>query len=343
MSHTIVITGATGFVGSHVLEQFCKINHNDIHLVAACRDRSRLIPEFTGEVREGDLLDDAYLDRVLTGADVVIHCAAWTSLYGQGKNSAKLFLEPSIKLIDKAIEWRAKKFIFISTTSAAAPAHSAEALSPGIRRRYWPHLNNVISIEDYMRENSQRTTSMINLRLGLFAGNRYALGLLPILLPRLKTHLVPWVGGGNTGLPVVDGRDIAQAVVRAALAPNLPAYESINIVGPEVPSARQVIDYIAEKYHYPRPHFSVPFSLAFGFAWLVECLNPLTPGDPLITRSIVHLLRETGANNRKAEELLGYTPEIHWKQAISTQVDQMLAHGDEKMKMHRPLKKRGTV
>ena len=338
MSHSIVVTGATGFVGSHVLEELNQIGHNQLHIIAACRDRRKLIAEFKGEVREGDLRDPEYMDRVLNGADIVCHCAAWTSLWGKKKESKQLYLDPSLQLIDKALAWRVKRFINISTTSAASPKASGNAYAPGINRRYWPHLNNVIAIENYMQENAHRMMSMVNLRLGIFAGKRYSLGVLPMLLPRLKTHLVPWVAGGRTGLPIIDGRDIGQAVVRAALAPQLPPYAAFNIVGPEVPQAREVIQYIGKHFNYPTPHFSVPFFAAYGFAWLMEKLDVAFPWDPLITRSIVHLLEETGADNRMANELLGYIPEIHWKEAVHRQITEMQRDQFTGMKMFKPIK-----
>lgn len=338
MSHTVVITGATGFAGSHVLQAFNDINHQDLHIIAACRDRTKLIKEFTGEVREGDLRNPVYLDRVLAGADIVCHCAAWTSLWGKKAESKELYLQPTLDLIDKALEWHVKRFIFVSTTSAASPNDSSEALSPGINRSYWPHLNHVIEIENYMKDCRLRGVTMINMRLGLFAGERYGLGILPILLPRLKTRLVPWVAGGKTGMPIISGRDIGQAILRAALAPNLSEYEAFNIVGPEVPTTKEVITHISEQYGYPKPLFSVPFSLAYVFAWLMEKLDPLVPWEPLITRSIVHLLEETNANNEKAEQILGFTPEVHWKEAIRLQLEEMKNNHSGNMKMHRPIK-----
>ena len=121
MGVSILVTGATGFVGSHVLEALAA--RGDVSVIAACRDPSRLLPDFKGEVRQGDLRDDAYLERVLDGVDVVCHCAAWTSLWGHAEDSKRLYLEPSLKLINKAIEKGVKRFINTSTTSAAAPAH----------------------------------------------------------------------------------------------------------------------------------------------------------------------------------------------------------------------------
>lgn len=337
MAHSIIVTGATGFVGSHVLEELNKIGHKELHIIAACRDRRKLIPEYKGEVREGDLRDSEYIDRVLAGVDIVCHCAAWSSLWGKKRESKELFLDPTLKLIEKALEWRIKKFVNISTTSAAAPKLSGDANNPGIPRSFWPHLNNIIEIENTMRDNAYRGTSMINLRLGLFAGQRYSLGVLPILLPRLKTHLVPWVNAGKTGLPIVDGRDIGQAVVRAALAPELPSFASFNIVGPEIPTTREVVTYIAETFNYPKPLFSVPFFAAYTFAWLMEMIDRLVPWEPLITRSIVHLLEETNANNDLAREKLGYTPEFHWKETIHKQIEEMQRNQFKSMKMHKAI------
>ena len=338
MSHTVVITGATGFVGSHVLQAFIDIDHKNLHIIAACRDRTKLIKDFNGEVREGDLRNPDYLDRVLSGADIVCHCAAWTSLWGKKKESRELYLKPTLNLIDKALEWHVKRFISISTTSAASPGSSYEALSPGIARRYWPHLNHVIEIENYMKDCRLRGVTMVNMRLGLFAGERFALGLLPILLPRLRTRLVPWVSGGKTRLPIISGQDIGQAILRASLAPNISEYEAFNVVGPEIPTAREVITHISKHYGYPKPMYSVPFPFAYTFAWLMEKIDPLVPWEPLITRSIIHLLEETDTDNKKAEEMLGFIPEVHWKEAIRLQIEAMKKNHSGNMKMHRPIK-----
>jgi len=338
MTHTILVTGATGFVGSHVLEALTGISHKDLHIIAACRDRRKLIPGYGGEIREGDLRDPDYLQRVLAGVDIVCHCAAWTSLWGKRQESDELFLQPSLQLIQQALEWKIKRFVFISTTSAAAPGHSHDASSPGIPLRYWPHLNNIIKIENAMQDNAHRGMAMVNLRCGLFAGQRYALGLLPVLLPRLKTRLLPWVSAGKNHLPIIDGKDVGQAVVRAALAPLSTPYTALNIVGPEVPTAREVINYIAEHYGYPRPIFSLPLPLAYGYAWLLEKLDRLVPWEPLLTRSIVHLLEDTQANNVQAQELTGYEPEIHWQEAIARQMQAMDKNQFAAMKMHRPIK-----
>jgi len=332
---TVLVTGANGFVGSHVLEALQR--REGLRLIAACRDATKLPRGFTGEVRVGDLRDPQYVREVVDGVDVLCHGAAWTSVWGRREESRRLFLEPTLALIDAAQAAGVRRFVNNSTTSAASPEQSADPMSRGIPRRYWPHLCNVIAIEDRLRERACAAFQVVNLRLGIFAGRRYGLGILPILLPRLKTHLVPWVAGGRTSLPVIDGEDIGEAFALAATATGLDDYEGFNVVGPEVPTVRQVIEFLRDELGYPAPHFGVPFRLAYPFAWLMETLDPIVPWEPLVTRSIIHLLEEVRADNRKAEARLGYRPRHPWQEAVRKQVAEMQVRETRPMAMCRPI------
>ena len=332
---TILVTGANGFVGTHTLNSLMKLQ--GINLIAACRDGSKLTSEYKGEVREGDFRDESYLDRMFDGVDVVCNAMAWTSLRGNREQSEALHYRPTVKLIDKIIEKGISRFINVSTTSAASPENSSDAMSEGIARAFWPHLCSTIKIENHMRDKANSVSSMVNMRFGIFAGEHYGLGILPILLPRLKTHLVPWVAGGNTSLPVIDGRDIGEAMKCAATAEELNNYMSFNIVGKDVPTVREVIEFIHNEFAYPKPHFSVPFFIAYPFAWFMEILNPIVPWEPLVSRSIVHLLEEVAVDNVLATKLLSYQPRYNWQDAVTLQIRQMHKIQTKAMKMARPI------
>lgn len=200
------MTGASGFAGSHILKSLAE--NKDIHLIAACRDKTRLPDWFRGEVRIGDLRDESYIKSLLKNIDVICHAAAWSAIWNHEKTSEELFLNPSLNLIELAIASGISQFVFLSTVSAAAPENSIDGNSPGIAKNLWPHLENVIKIENKLRSLASDKFHVINLRAGHFVGKNYSLGLLPLLLPRLKTHLVPYVNGGRTGMPLIDGEDI---------------------------------------------------------------------------------------------------------------------------------------
>ena len=332
---TILITGANGFIGSHTLSFLAK--QDGIRLIAACRDAKKLPMDFNGETRVGDLRDKDYLASLLNDVDVLVHAMAWSSLWGNKKRSKALFLEPSMNLIEAFKRSNANQFVNVSTTAAASPDNSVDPMSEGIPRKFWPHLVNAIKIENTLRVLASKDKQVINMRLGLFAGERYALGLLPILLPRLKTHLVPWVQGGKTRLGITDGRDLGQAVGLATLKEGLNNFEVFNIVGKEMPTAREVILFLNKEYGYPKPHFSVPFFIAYPFAWLMEKIDPIVPWEPLIVRSIVHLLEDTHVTNDKATELLAYHPKHHWQEAIRSQIAEMDQYQTKAMSMAKPV------
>ena len=133
---TVLVTGATGFVGSHILESLQK--ESDIRVIAACRDPSRLLPSFDGAVRQGDIRDQGYLKALFEGVDIVCNAAAWTSVWNHAQASRALFYEPTLSMIDAARSAGVKRFIQTSSTSAAAPVHSSDPMHPGIQRGIWP-------------------------------------------------------------------------------------------------------------------------------------------------------------------------------------------------------------
>lgn len=338
MSSTkVLITGANGFVGSHILESLMK--REDVTPIAACRDRSKLIPEFGGEVREGDLRDSEYLKTLTEDIDVVCHAAAWTSAWSHKANSERLFYQPTIALIDQVLQSQVSRFIFLSSTSVAAPYASSDPMSEvkESRLNLWPHMKNVARIERYLRDKASKDCSMITIRAGLFAGRRYGLGLLTLLTPRLKTHLVPWVQGGKTTMDVTAGEDIGEAFALAATAKGLSGYQGFNVIGPTVPTVREVITFLHKEYKLPKPHFGVPFFIAYPFGLTMELIDPVVPWEPLVTRSIIHLLEKTGATNERATKMLGYVPKVPWQDAVRIQMSEMAVRQLKPMKMYKTI------
>jgi len=188
-----------------------------------------------------------------------------------------------------------------------------------------------------MQALAERGASMVALRLGHFVAERYGLGMLPILLPRLRSHLMPWVAKGRTTLPLIAGRDVGRAMALAAVRKGLDGYTAVDAVGKERPTAREVFRFLHEACGYPLPHFGVSFPVAYGFARLMETVSRVTPWDPFITCSVVLLLEEIAADSDDARRLLGYEPQVHWKDAIRAQLAGMRRNRVTGLPMARPL------
>ena len=327
----IVVTGATGFAGSHILERFGE----RADVIAACRTKEKLPEYYQKEAVTGDLRDDAYIEVLSERADVLCHAASWAELNGSVADSKREFLEPTLKLIDAAAAAGVKRFVFLSAITSKpieeGRVHTALALE-----KIWAHYASIVQIEKYLKEVSRNSKmEIVILRAGYFTGKNYALGLLPILLPRMKTHLVPYIENGNTTLPLIDGRDLGEAFVLASTASLKSRFNVTDVVGKEIPTVKEVFGYLHEKYGYPLPHFSVSFLIAYLFARFMRALYKVLPGDPLIVPSIVLLLEETHATNENAKALLGYKPEVDWRESVDLQIAQMQEEQKTNMRMNK--------
>ncbi|HHG86444.1 MAG TPA: NAD(P)-dependent oxidoreductase, partial [Bacteroidetes bacterium] len=292
----IIVTGANGFTGSHILESFRAVESREYEVIAACRSKAKLPDIFQANARIGDLKSGTYLENLTQNAAVICHTAAWAEMNGSVEDSSQNFLQPGLNLIDAALKNGVKRFVFLSAITSH-PIRNNGLHSKRDLAKIWPHYASIIAIENHLERVAKRGMQVVILRVGYFTGKNYALGLLPILLPRLKTHLVPWIEKGRTTLPLINGADIGLAFRLAATRVLKEPFYVMDIIGNEVPSVREVFVYLHEKYKYPLPHFSVSFKFAYGFARLMQCLHKFVPGDPLIVPAIVLLLEETGASN----------------------------------------------
>jgi nucleoside-diphosphate-sugar epimerase len=314
----VLVTGATGFLGGNIIKAM--EGNPQIEIIAACRNRNKLHAHFTGEVREGDLLDAAYRRSVTKDIDVVCHAGTWASMWGHKRMERQRFFDPVCDLIDQSIANGVKRFVQTSTVVIGAVTKDGKPhddFSAKKHTGFWPHVDYLIDLDNYMRDNCDRGTQMVTMRLGHFIGAGNRLGMLPAIVPRLKTFLVPWLGLGKKHLPMVADGDLGRSFVLAALADNLKNYESFNICGKDFPTLREVVSYIAEQAGVPKPLYYVPYPAGYAFGWLMETLKPIMPGSsPFLTRSIVRLCEDWVCPNDYAQTKLGYVPTIQWRDAV---------------------------
>lgn len=322
----VVVTGATGFVGSHTLTALRELG---VTPVAALRDPSRFRAAHDGPTLVGDLRDAGYRAALVDAADVIIHAGTWSAFWGHAREEREFFLEPTLDLLDRAAAAGVERFVSASTVALSQPASQGKLVdddSTAIPRPFWPHHAAMVAVENRQRELAlTATTVQVSARLGHFVGAGNAVGLAAALAPRLRTRQVPWVNHGKAHLPLVAGEDIGRALALAAVEPadDWGRFEAINIVGAEQPTAREAFTFLARHAGLPAPAYSVPLGAAYGFGALMEAIHPLTRAKaPFLTRSLVFVGEDWHMATAKAARLLGYAPRVDWRDAMRAQLDE---------------------
>ncbi len=317
----VLVVGATGFVGKSVLEAMR--TKRGYEVVAGCRRPSALPSWFVGQVRQVDLRDTSALPSLFAGIDTVCMCAAWSALYGHAQESRDYYLKPLLEAIAAAKRAGVRRFIFTSALNISSIAKSASLSVREDIEKVWPHIANTIRLEDALRAAASDDFEAASLRIGVFCGAGLNLGVLPVMLPRLRARLVPYIEGGSTPIPLVDGADIGRAFGAVVEAESLSSGLNLfDVVGGEVPTFKELFDFLHGEFAYPRPIFSVSFTAAFRAGALFEFLAKHLPFDPLLTRSIV-FLSETVTADTASLKALGYRARVHWTDSVRAQVHEL--------------------
>jgi GDP-L-fucose synthase len=118
----ILVTGASGFIGSHVLRTLFEKGYKNLRSTTYSRTlRKDFYGWETVENHHGDLRTAEFCEKITREVDVVIHCAANTSNALDTKFNPLLHVTPNVEMNTNLMEqsWKNKvtKFMFISSNT----------------------------------------------------------------------------------------------------------------------------------------------------------------------------------------------------------------------------------
>ena len=215
----VLVTGATGFVGSHLVRLLSQAGYAVRILYRSERKLSRLA-DLDLETAKGTLADVAALERACAGCDVVIHTAAKADYWKDGDREAlwQINVEGTRNLLSAASSAGAARVIFTSSASTMgirpggeyADEGDAFNLPPG--RFYYAYTKSKAEeiVAGFVAAGMDIVT--LNPAVIIGPGDLNAISGSFVIETARFQWLVPMSSGG---LSVIDVRDVARAHLNA--------------------------------------------------------------------------------------------------------------------------------
>ena len=305
----IFLTGATGFLGSHIARVLTAQGAN-LRLLVRPTSNLRNLEGLKAETVTGDLRDPASLDKAISGCDTILHVAADYRLWL--RDPAEMYrsnVDGTHAIIEAARKNGVRRVVHtssVATMGFTSNGHPADEDSP-------------VSLADMIGhyKRSKFMSEQIALEAGR-SGNLHVVVVNPttpvgeqdvkptptgrIIVDFLKRKFPAYV---ETGLNLVDATECARGHV-AALEKGRSGER--YILGGENLTLKQILDKLADITGLPSPRVKLPYAFAFAAGAVDETITGrLLRREPRATIDTVRMgKKKMFASSAKAERELGW-------------------------------------
>jgi 2-alkyl-3-oxoalkanoate reductase len=311
MAKTILITGATGFLGSHVADRIAARGESIRALVRPTAD-TRHLQALGVSLVLGEISDPATIAAACEGVNAIVHCAAKVGDWGPVEDYRAVNVESLRLLLAAAQRANVERFVHVSSLGVyeARHHHGTDESEPLPAVHIDGYTQSKVECEALaLAAVRSQGLPITILRPGFIYGPRDRT-VLPRLADRLREKSIIYIARGRYALNTTYVGNIADAVLLTLDHPKAVG-EVFNITDGEFVSKRQFFEAIADGLDLPRPKLSIPLALARPLArWRERVFRRKgKPNPPRITQAS---LKFAGLNLdfsiAKARTVLGYQP-----------------------------------
>ena len=306
---TVFLTGATGFVGSHVARIFAEQGAR-LRLLARPTSSLASIQDLAdADLIRGDLTQPEALRSALQGCDALIHVAADYRLWV--RDPAAMYrtnVDGTRALLRLARELSIPRVVYTSSVATMGFQHDATVVdedTPVALRDMIGHYKRSKFLAEQEAIHAARSGQhviILNPTTPIGAGDRRPTPTGRIIVDFLNRKFPAYV---DTGLNLVDVEEVAR-MHAVALTHGRPGER--YILGGENLTLKQILDRMSAITGLPSPTLKVPHSVAMLFAFFDETITGHLRGkEPRATVEAVRMGQKMMfANSARAERELGF-------------------------------------
>ncbi|MHB8412089.1 MAG: hopanoid-associated sugar epimerase [Candidatus Acidiferrales bacterium] len=306
---TTLVTGATGFVGSHVARRLVTSGES-VRALARAGSRQQALDGVAVEWVEGDLRDEGSLDRALSGVTRVYHVAAdyrlWSrhpqEIYDSNVTGTK-------NLLAAARRARVERFIYTSTVATIAVPREGELPDETNRASVDEMIGHYKRSKLLAEQEALRAAHeglpviIVNPTTPVGPGDWKPTPTGRIILDFLLGRMPAYV---DTGLNFVAVEDVAEGHLLAAERGKI---GERYLLGGRNLTLKELLDVLTRITGLAAPTMRIPHMVALMAAYADAVFCRATGREPHIPLEGVRIARhKMFVNDTKARNELGYKP-----------------------------------
>jgi dihydroflavonol-4-reductase len=302
------VTGATGFVGSHVARALAE-QGADLRLLVRSSSDLRNIGDLRAERVIGDLRDPDFLKKAVSGCEAVFHVAADYRLWVRDPDEMyRSNVEGTRAILQAARESKVRRVVYtssVATMGFTSNGYLADETSPvSLANMIGPYKRSKFMAEEVAIEAAKAGTDVVIVNPTTPVGER---DIKPtptgrIVVDFLKKKFPAYV---DTGLNLVD---VAECARGHAGALEKGRSGERYILGGENLTLKQILDKLAAITGLPSPGIRVPYVVALATGVVDQVVTGyIRKREPRATIDAVRMGRKKMfVSSAKAERDLGW-------------------------------------
>lgn len=314
----ILITGAAGFIGSHLVDLLLEegISANKLRLYIPKGESLSNLPKEKFDIVRGDIRDKATVKKAMQGIDIVYHLAARIDFEGKSYADYKdVNVDGTQNLLDECGK-NIKKFIFFSSIGVfGLPAGIGDIINwdenhPKTYTNFYGQ-SKWEGEKKVMEAHAKKGVPYAIIRPASVYGPREK-GPTLALYKAIKNHQFLLLGNGLNKMHYVYVTDLVKA---ARLAEKSSRKTGDYIIGGPQPSTlNEIVLDIAESINGKIPNFYLPKNLALVLSYVMDYAGKLCGiKSPLFPSRVKTMTTNYFYNINKAKKELGYSPKVNFR------------------------------
>jgi len=307
MPFNALITGATGFIGSHLLETLVEKKWNITCLVRP-QSRTEAIEKMPVRIHRGSLDDLGVLESAVNGQDYIFHLAARirpTSPEAYDRANHRLTRDLANACLRKNPE--VKRFVYVSSISVAGPTppgqHFDETQPPNPASEYG---RTKLKGEQALMEIWDRLPSTIIRPPNVYGARQQE---TEILIKLIRKRIVPLLKEEGESTSLIYVKDLIQGILQATESPEAQS-KTYYLTDGNGYSWRELILTLKKLILGNSFFLPIPENLIYSLAWFADMLRAAGFRKLYFGRSVWNAMAKTKwlFSTSKAIKELGFRP-----------------------------------